>query len=178
MAKGKPAGKKSEKVTVAPPPPEAAPRRGRAEARQVGARQASDVTTVAGAQTTLPQAPAWAARIGPDNTVIVQLGDAEPVTMDSQAAARLGISMMAVSVINAGPPQRPAVGTGIESVHFPVRAWSVGRSTVNGEPVLLVTLPGGSTLMLQLNGQGALACGQALVRESRIEQLPAGAKPN
>jgi hypothetical protein len=105
-------------------------------------------------------------------------GPGKPITLDSETAARLGIAMLAVSVVNKGPAQRPEIGTKIEGVHFPVTAWSVGRSKANGEPVLVVTLPGGSVLMLQLTNSSSLACGQALVQEARAAELPAGTKPN
>jgi len=121
----------------------------------------------------------WTAELGPDHTVVVRHGEASPpIALDSASAAKLGIALLAVSVINYGPVQRPPIGTKVEGVHFPVIGWQVGRSKVNGEPVMLVTLPGGAVLMLQLTGTLALACGQALVNEARSAQIPAGLKPN
>jgi hypothetical protein len=56
----------------------------------------------------------------------------------------------------------PQQHTAITGSHLPVLCWQIGRTTVEGEPVLILTLAGGATLAFQFHPQAARQCGKAL----------------
>ena len=93
-------------------------------------------------------------------------------------AMRAGLGLLAASVIANSTTQKPPPGTLVENCHFPVTAWSTGRSVANGEPVLLLTIPGGQILVFQLTGVSAEAAGKALVLEAASGRRPAGQRPH
>jgi hypothetical protein len=57
----------------------------------------------------------------------------------------------------------PPAGTIIPGCHLPVTKWKTGRSTINGQPLLILEVAGASTLIFQFALQGAQQCGQALM---------------
>jgi S-formylglutathione hydrolase FrmB len=118
----------------------------------------------------------WRAELAADNHVTVRHG-AHIFELSATEAMRAGLALMAASVI-ANSKQQPPVGTPIENCHFPVTAWSTGRSVANGEPVLLLTIPGGQVVVYQLTGLSAEAAGQALVAEAKAGRRPSGQRPN
>jgi hypothetical protein len=120
---------------------------------------------------------AWQAELAADNQVTLRHGE-EFFTLSPLEATRMGLALLAASVVCNSSARRPAVGTKIENCHFPVTAWSTGRSVANGEPVLLLTIPGGQVMVFQLTGPASEGCGRALVREALAGRPPAGQKPN
>ena len=123
------------------------------------------------------EAAGWTAELAPADTVQLSHG-ADRFSLSRAEAMRTGLALLAASVVSNSPARRPPLGTRIENCHFPVLAWTTGRSAANGEPVLLLTIPGGQVLVFQLTGPAAETCGRALVREAEAGKLPSGSRPN
>ena len=75
-------------------------------------------------------------------------------------------------------PTPPPAGTKINPCHLPVMNWQTGLSTVNGEPLLILSVPGGATLVFQFPPQAARDCGQALLRDGQTAGLAPGQQPH
>lgn len=67
----------------------------------------------------------------------------------------------------------PPAGTIIPGCHLPVAKWRTGRSKVNGHPLLILEVAGGSTLVFQFSADGAQQCGQALMGAGTAVATPA-----
>jgi hypothetical protein len=88
--------------------------------------------------------------------------DTEGVVLAPEQAAALGQSLLAASVVCHGGPPKPKPGTPIKDCHFPVEQWTTGTSNVNAEPVLVLRVAGGISLVFQFPKQSAQDCGRAL----------------
>jgi hypothetical protein len=120
---------------------------------------------------------AWQTELAVDDHVLLRHGDVL-LTLTAQEATKVGVALLAASVVCHSKSRRPPPGTKIENCHFPVTTWSTGRSTANGHPVLLLTIPGGQVMVFQMTGTMTEAVGRAMVREAEAGRLPTGQKPN
>jgi hypothetical protein len=118
-------------------------------------------------------------RLGPTNSAVVVgedvYGDETEVylkTADIPAIAGPLLCCAAAETTRSPPP----AGTIIPGCHLPVIQWKTGRSTINGEPLLILELSGGSTLVFQFASQGAQQCGQALMSTGAAAASTAGTK--
>jgi hypothetical protein len=117
--------------------------------------------------------PAGSAEIlGTDNTGLSTIIRVKASDINAVAAPLLCASAITAS------PNAPPSGTGIGQCHLPVLQWQTGRSNINQEGILLLTVSGGLTLAFQFPPQGAQACGQALVKEGQSAGLQPGQRPN
>jgi hypothetical protein len=123
----------------------------------------------------------WRVELAPEGNVhdhvVLQHGK-DVFTLTPHEATSAGVALLAASVVCHSKSRRPRRGTKIENCHFPVKAWSTGRSVANGEPVLLLTIPGGQVLVFQLTDPTSEAVGRALIREKETGRPPIGQKPN
>jgi hypothetical protein len=72
--------------------------------------------------------------------------------------ARLGRSLLCMNTVcNTPTPVSP--GTRIGDCQFPVVKWSAGFSDSNGEPALILEIPGGVALTFQMSAQVAQDAG-------------------
>jgi len=123
----------------------------------------------------------WQVEIAPGNDAndqVILKHAKEVFTLTPREATRAGVALLAASTVCHSKSRRPPSGTKIENCHFPVTAWSTGRSVANGEPVLLLTIPGGQVLVFQLTDPTSEAVGRALIREKEAGRPPSGQKPN
>jgi len=102
---------------------------------------------------------------GADVTIDLPLDEISSLAPALLSAAAIGAAL--------APPKEPiSVGPG----HLPVMQWECGISTINGEPILILTVSGGARLMFQFSPEGAQECGEVLVAKG-LEATPRG-KPN
>jgi hypothetical protein len=121
-------------------------------------------------------------RLGPSRTAIVlgqdQNGMDTDIIFASADAQNIAPQLLCCAALEAGPAPRPLPGTVIPGCHLPVMNWRVGRSHINGEPILEIDVPGNVTLRFQFPASTAQACGQALI-DAGVAASPApGSKPN
>jgi hypothetical protein len=107
-------------------------------------------------------------RIGPTDSAIISGEDVSGVP--SEVFVKLAdIPSVAGPLLccaaAAAGPSRPLQGTIIPGCHLPVMKWSVGRSNINGEPVLILDVSGGCQLTFQFPAQSAKECGEKLAKE-------------
>jgi hypothetical protein len=104
-----------------------------------------------------------------DNEIRVQMKTAgsqkASIRLSPDIAAELGHSLLAASAVCSSAPPKPSSGTRIRNAHFPVTGWETGKSSVNGQPVLLLKITGGATLVFQFASATAQAIGGALRAE-------------
>jgi hypothetical protein len=86
--------------------------------------------------------------------------------------------LLCCAALEAGPDPKPLAATIIPGCHLPVMGWRTGRSTVNGEAILEIDVPGSVTLRFQFPGVTAQACGQALAAEGIAAAPVPGSRPN
>src|SRR5580658_1890388 len=105
-------------------------------------------------------------RLGPTKSAVIVgedvYGDETEVFLGTTDIPSIAASLLCCSAAESTRSPPPA-GTIIPGCHLPVIKWKTGRSTVNGEPLLILELAGGSTLVFQFAAQGAQQCGQALM---------------
>ena len=108
------------------------------------------------------------AKVGPDRGLELvehRSGKAHVVgLMTPEDGAYLARGMLACAAALCGP-NPPAGGTIIADVHLPITKWSVGSSNVDGDTVLVLTIPSGIELVFQMPRQGAKEIGAALVAQ-------------
>jgi len=88
-------------------------------------------------------------------------------------AAYLARGILSCAAALSGP-NPPKAGTIVGDAHLPVMRWVVGSSTVNGEPVLILSIPSGIELTFQMPPQGAKAMGAALIAQGEGSAPPEG----
>jgi hypothetical protein len=105
-------------------------------------------------------------RLGPTHSAVIVgedvYGDETEVFLGATDIPNIAASLLCCAAAESTRSPPPA-GTIIPGCHLPVIKWKTGRSTVNGEPLLILELAGGSTLVFQFAAQGAQQCGQALM---------------
>lgn len=110
------------------------------------------------------------ARITPDGCVELIddhgkiIKSVDPVKPDE--AAYLARGILACAVVLSGP-NPPGIATIIGDAHMPILKWAVGSSNINGEPVLILTIPSGIELTFVMPLEGAKAIGEALLSRSQ-----------
>ena len=80
------------------------------------------------------------------------------------------IPAVAVSLLccaAAGAATSPAPGMIVPQSHLRVMQWETGQSKMNGKPLLVLRLLGGSVLTVEFGRESAVECGEALTRISR-----------
>lgn len=88
-------------------------------------------------------------------------------------AAYLARGLLACAVALSGQ-NPPKAGTIVGDAHMPVMKWMVGTSKVNGEPVLILTVPPGIELTFQMPSKGAKDLGNALLSQGEGTAPPEG----
>jgi hypothetical protein len=88
------------------------------------------------------------------------------ITLPSRLCSALVNPILIGSVLSASPQPKPAEGTPIGMGHISVLQWQVGLSNINQEPVLILTIPGGTQIVFQFPSQAAQECGKALAEAS------------
>jgi len=83
----------------------------------------------------------------------------------------------AVAAADPSTGKKPLPGTIIPGCSLPVMQWGTGRE-INGEPFLLLEIPGGITLRFQFPSQAAHQCGIALAKEGYDSGLAPETKAN
>jgi hypothetical protein len=105
-------------------------------------------------------------RLGPTNSAVIVgedvYGDETEVFLKTADIPGVAAPLLCCAAAESTRSPPPA-GTIIPGCHLPVMQWKTGRSTINGEPLLILELSGGSTLVFQFASQGAQQCGQALM---------------
>ena len=105
-------------------------------------------------------------RLGPAHSAVIVgedvYGDETEVFLKTADIPGIAAPLLCCAAAESSRSPPPA-GTIIPGCHLPVVKWQTGRSTVNGEPLLILELSGGSTLVFQFTSQGAQQCGQALM---------------
>src|ERR1700722_5191282 len=105
-------------------------------------------------------------RLGPTHSAVIVgedvYGDETEVFLKTADIPGIAAPLLCCAAAESTRSPPPA-GTIIPGCHLPVVKWQTGRSTVNGEPLLILELSGGSTLVFQFTSQGAQQCGQALM---------------
>lgn len=91
---------------------------------------------------------------------------------------KIAPALLCCAAIEAGPNPKPQLGTIVPGCLLSVMAWRVGRSNINGEPVLEIDVAGGATLQFQFPGTTARDCGRDLEAEGAAASPPPGARPN
>ena len=119
--------------------------------------------------------------IGPTDSAIISGEDVSGVPSEVflklADIPTIAVPLLRCAAVSAGPAA-PLQGSIIPGCHLPVMKWSVGRSNINGEPLLILEVSGGSQLTFQLPAQSARECGQALVNEGSALGLPPDARVN
>jgi len=90
------------------------------------------------------------------------IGSIDPITPQAAAFLARGILGCAAALSGANPPP---VGTLVGDAHLPIMQWRTGRLNINGEPVLMLSIPPGIELTFQLPEITARALGKALLDE-------------
>src|SRR5580700_9784491 len=105
-------------------------------------------------------------RLGPSHSAVIAgadiYGDETEVFLKTADIPSVAAPLLCCAAAESSRSPPPA-GTVIPGCHLPVTKWKTGRSTVNGQPLLILELAGGSTLVFQFAAQGAQQCGQALM---------------
>jgi hypothetical protein len=83
----------------------------------------------------------------------------------------------AVSAADPTTGKKPLPGSIIPGCSLPVMKWGTGRE-INGEPFLLLELPGGGALRFQFPAQAANECGLALAKEGYDANLATPTRTN
>lgn len=118
-------------------------------------------------------------RMAPTSSVVISGTD----TSDAEAEVYLPVSdiphvaeaLLCCAAMTVGPSP-PLPGTIVKGCHLPLEQWLVGRSNVNGEPLLFLKVFGGSALGFQMAAQSARECGQALLNEGIAAAPPPGTR--
>jgi hypothetical protein len=105
-------------------------------------------------------------RLGPSHSAVIVGEDVYGVetevflkTADIPGVAAPLLCCAAAASSRSPPP----AATIIPGCHLPVTKWKTGRSTINGQPLLILEVAGASTLVFQFALQSAQQCGQALM---------------
>src|ERR1700733_5851508 len=118
-------------------------------------------------------------RLGPTHSAVIVgedvYGDETEVFLKTADIPGIAAPLLFGPAPESARSPRPA-GTIIPGCHLPVVKWQTGRSTVNGEPLLILELSGGSTLIFQFASQGAQQCGQALMSTGAAAASASGPK--
>src|SRR5580700_3072720 len=85
-------------------------------------------------------------------------------SMTPRDAAFLARSILSCAVALSGP-NRPEVGALVGDAHLPIMTWKVSSSNINGQPVLILSVPSGIELTFQMPPQGAKELGAALIAQ-------------
>ena len=85
-------------------------------------------------------------------------------SMTPHDAAFLARGMLSCAAALSGP-KPPKAGTIVGDAHLPVIFWKVGSSNINGQPVLILSIPSGIELIFQMPPQGAKELGAALIAQ-------------
>ncbi len=111
-----------------------------------------------------------------DTVIAVRLKDGSQtrIAMPRAEVQRLAPALLCAA--SAAGSSSPAQDMSVGPCHLPVMQWECGLSNMNGEPVLVLTIPGGARVMFQFPPQTAQACGQALISKG-LEAMPQG-RPN
>jgi hypothetical protein len=115
----------------------------------------------------------WTVVLGRDHT-----GIDTDIMFSTADVPNIAPQLLCCATIEAGPGPRPLPGTIVPGCHLPVMGWRVGRSTVNGEPILEIDVPGNVTLRFQFPASTAQACAQALAAEGVAASPSPGTRPN
>jgi hypothetical protein len=90
---------------------------------------------------------------------------------------KVAMPLLCCAAVAAGNPDI-LIHTIIPGCHLPVMRWETSRSPLNGEPLLTISLAGGSVLTFQFPSLAAVQCGQALTREGTVTGPSPGSKAN
>jgi hypothetical protein len=105
-------------------------------------------------------------RLGPSHSAVIAgadiYGDETEVFLKTDDIPSVAAPLLCCAAAESSRSPPPA-GTIIPGCHLPVTKWKTGRSTVNGQPLLILEIAGASTLIFQFAAQSAQQCGQALI---------------
>ena len=90
----------------------------------------------------------------------IRLESIGTLTPNDAAFLARGILACAAAVSGANPPK---VGTLVGDAHLPITKWVIGTSNINGELVLLLSIPSGIELTFQIPAQAAKEIAAALI---------------
>jgi hypothetical protein len=120
-------------------------------------------------------------RIGPTKSAVIAGKDISGAETEAflklSDIAKVVPALLCCSHANA-TASPPLPGTIIPGCHLPIAKWATGRSELNGEPLLIISLFGGTVLTLQFPSQAAVECGQALTSEGIATGPTPGSKTN
>jgi hypothetical protein len=86
--------------------------------------------------------------------------------------------LLSCSAMNAEVSlSEPVCHTIISESYLPVVHWQMGHPLADGEPVLVLTLAGGTRLALKFPPQAAQKCGKALEQAGAVAGSSTGAGP-
>jgi hypothetical protein len=105
-------------------------------------------------------------RLGPSHSAVIAgadiYGDETEVFLKAADIPSVAAPLLCCAAAESSRSPPPA-GTIIPGCHLPVTKWKTGRSTVNGQPLLILEIAGASTLIFQFAAETAQQCGQALM---------------
>jgi hypothetical protein len=94
-----------------------------------------------------------------------QFGIQTYLTINCHDIPKVVVPLLRCAAINSkAPPSEPQRDAIIPDSHLPVVHWRMGEPTVDGEPILILTLAGGATLAFRFPPHAAQQCGRALAQ--------------
>ena len=118
-------------------------------------------------------------RLGPSHSAAIVgediYGDETEVFLKTADVPSVAAPLLCCAAAESSRSPPPA-GTIIPGCHLPVTKWKTGRSTTNGQPLLILEVAGAGTLVFQFALQSAQQCGQALMGAERPRRPLQGRK--